>query len=311
MSSPGRRTAFTLVEVLFAATILFVLMGGIYTFLNTGNRAVVVAWDHAQARSDALRILEVIGEDIDRLVIDDSLDKIDWPGVLEPILLPSGENAERSTKFMFFAMHHRRYWQNSPPPTGFQKTQLVAQLVEYQVVPRQDGHGVDLHRNGVPVNVRWTSEKQRLDALAAGADLSEATFPLSDVKLQWLDQEEASRLAVSRKHAFKVTVEPLGDWDRTSKRAANLAKGAAVSRLFHLKGVESYFAVLTSLVDVDAPMILATPIYGAIKALNVGIHRPDSAFDLSTPLDWIVPPKLIVCETALFDDATVGKTEVR
>lgn len=293
-SSRSSRKAFTLVEVLFAAALTSVVIGGVLVFLNTGSRSVVISTDHSMARDHALTLFQNFAEDLDRIVVSDAyqgsntdlqavLEKDLFPSVLQPILIDS---KPRGSKFTFYAFHHRDF----DPAT--KKMKLVAQRVEYRVVPRGPDplDGVDLFRHDsddVPLN----------------------TMPLYDVHFRTIEADEAERLSISKDHAVRIEIYPLGTWVNKQKLLRlppDLQREALtkLDRLFHLKGVESQFAVLLSLRAAGAP-------YPQLFDARLSKYALDrlpfySQYNLhKVPLDWLRPTGLVEIDPQDFDDSTM------
>lgn len=273
----GRREAFTLLEILFVLILMLVILGGLLNLFQVGSRSVVVTTDHAVARDEAISILHAIAQDLDRIIIADDFDRTTFPNVIEPILI---KDSPQSSSFMFYAFHHRIYhWEDH-------RMELVGQRIEYQVrptVPGKPEEGVDLWRNDedTPIN----------------------RIPLTDVLFERLPDEEAEQLSVSPFHAVRVVVKPRGFWDKKNDR---LAEFHPQTRLFHLKGVESQFAVLLSLKEAGAGpyyKILSDPRLKVPERLAVySTYKLDQV-----PLDWLRPRGIVTLSDDYFDYATAGQ----
>ena len=277
MRRPLRRRAFTLLETLFAIVLTLIIMGGVMAFFQTGTRSVVVATDHAQARDDALVMFHAIAQDLDRIIIADDYDATSFPNVVEPILI---DDAPRGSKFLFYGFHHREFdWSQ-------RKMTLHGNLIEYRVVPVDPGDpsaGVDLYRNDedVPLNPN----------------------PLSDVRFERIPDDEAADLGISPFHAVRVRILPRGVWDTKNEK---LAAYNAQTRLFHLKGIESQFAVLLSLKESGAGpyyRILSDPRLVVPERLEV--YRQYNLDQV--PLDWLRPQGLVKLNPEYFDYETADE----
>lgn len=268
----GTRRGATLLEVLFAIVLMMIVMGGATAFFHSGTRSVVTSTDHAQAREDAMKVLERVGQDLDRLIVSDSPDQVTFPSVLEPLLIAADQ--PQASKFMFYGFHHREYDRST------REMKLIGMLIEYKVVKRPDG-GVDLLRNDEPIN----------------------PSPLSDVRIRSIPEEEAATLNISARHAFKITVHPRGTWNTRNQA---LAEHNPQTRLFHLSGIESQYSCLLSLKESGAPYP-----YPILAALPPPPPRPEAyaQYGLSVPLDWMQPLGLVKLEEAFFDDATAGENK--
>jgi len=274
--APARRRAFTLLEMLFVVILSAIILAGLMSVFQVGSRGVVVATDHAMARDEALSVLHCIGQDLDRLIIADDFDRETFPNVVEPILIA---DAERASSFMFYGFHHRVFHH------GEKRMELVGNRIEYQVRardPADPSMGVDLYRNDedVPIN----------------------SLALADVRFEKISEDEAAELSVSPYHAVRVTVRPLGAWNRKNEA---LTEFHPQTRLFHLKGVESQFAVLLSLKEAGAgpyyrilsdPRLVVPPLLAVYQTYNLD----------QVPLDWLRPRGIVTLSDEYFDYETAG-----
>jgi hypothetical protein len=279
-------------------------MGIMFTFMQAGTKSVVTTSDHAQAREDAIKILNVIQRDLDRLVIDDMITKDneiegeEFPSVFNPIRIINLEVTDatendappQSGSFGFFAFHHRRFYESEG------RMELAGQFIEYQVKPAvdEDGNtieGVDLHRNGKPIN----------------------PSPLEGIGFKVLSQEKAQAMGVSQYHAFEALIYPRRQFDQ---KANKIRRMKPIKKLFHLKGVESQYACLLSLKRADAP-------YVGLDRVPEPNEDPGSLMAqyglYDVPMDWIRPVGLVnlgpagtkneVGLNTIFDDETVNQHE--
>lgn len=277
VTTPRRRGAFTVLEILFVVVLMLVIMGGLLAMFSTGTRTVVITTDHAVVRDEALSLLHAIGQDLDRIVIADDFDRTTFPNVVEPILI---KDQEYGSKFMFYGFHHRVYhWAEK-------RMELVGNRIFYEVRPVDPAdptQGVDLYRN---------DEEYPLNAI-----------PLADVRFQMLSEEEAAELAISPYHAIRVVIRPKGVWDPRNDR---LTEFHAQTRLFHLKGIESQFAVLLSLKEAGAGVyyrILADPRLKVPDRLDVY-----STYNLDqVPMDWLRPRGIVTLSDEYYDYETAGE----
>jgi len=209
----GRR-AFTLIEVMLAVTVSSVVFGVTMAFMNMSQKSMVKTTEHAEARIEAMAVLDIIDWDLERIVVGDEVDDPN-ANVIDPFKKMFNE---ATTEFGFFAFHHFEY-----DPTD-QRMVLVPGWVDYRVQPRADGWGVDLLRNNKPIN----------------------RAPLADVKIAELDRAEADKLGISPRHCITVKVYPLGlnDWLKNKDISS---EANAVRRVFHLKAIESRYACLMSI----------------------------------------------------------------
>lgn len=267
MPSPRRR-GLTALELLFASVLSLVVFGVTMAMMHTGTKGVVSVTDHAQAREEAIRILDRIERDLDRIVVGDAYDRTTFPNVVEPVLL---DDRPQASKFMFYALHHREFRQAE------RRMNLIGQVIEYKVIAR-DGGGVDLLRNDERVN----------------------RDPLEDVRVELIDPDEAGQLGISPFHAFHVVIYPRGAWDA---RNEGLKTRNPQRRLFHLRGIESQYACLLSLKRAGAPYpilaLLPDPPPRSQLYQQYSLDR--------VPMDWMRPTGLITLDPEFFDEETVGQ----
>lgn len=294
----SRRAAWTLLEVLFVVVLTFIMLGVVFAWFQTGTKSVVTTTDHAQARADAISMLEIIQKDLDRLVIDDMMTEeqkvegMDFPSVFTPIKIvnlevadPDSDAPPQSGSFAFFAFHHRRFYQSQG------RMELVGHFIEYQVKKIDgDNNGVDLLRNGEPIN----------------------PAPLEGIGFKTISPEHARKLGISPMHCFQALIYPRRQWDQQANKRRRMKP---IKKLFHLKGVESQYACLLSLKRAGAPYagldkVPEPPEAGSPLLDKYGLY--------DVPMDWIRPVGLVnlgppntrnkVAYT-MFDDATVNKHE--
>lgn len=261
------RGAFTALEVMIAVVLMSVILTGAIALFGTSSKGLTTTAAHAEIRSEAMRVMEVFGRDIDRLVVGDDFDTGRFPSVVDPIELEHGPDGTRLT---FYAYHHRRFHREE------RRMELVGQRVRYEVRSRRPGIGVDLLRNEVAVN----------------------RMPLHSVEIRTLDPTEAGTLGVSPLHALELTLRPLTPGRGDDER---LARNHAQARVFHMRNVESQYACLLSLKRAGAPYpILAMVPNPPRQAAIHGRYQLDQV-----PLDWLRPLGLVAIERHVdFDDAT-------
>jgi hypothetical protein len=101
----------------------------------------------------------------------------------------------------------------------------------------------------------------------------------------------------------RVSILPRGIWNTKNE---NLAKHNAQTRLFHLKGIESQFAVLLSLKEAGAGpyyRILSDPRLVVPERLEV--YR---TYNLDqVPLDWLRPQGLVQLNPEYFNYETADE----
>lgn len=207
------RRAFTMLEVLIATAVSSVVFVATLSFMSTGQKQVVKSTEHAEARIEALKIMEVLEWDLDRLVVGDEIDDPN-ANVIDPFKKSFNAN---TTEFGFFAFHHFEF------DPADRRMVLVPGWIDYRVQKRSDGWGVDLLRNGKPIN----------------------RAPIADVKIAELDRVSADRLGISPRHCITVKIYPLGMQDWLGNKDIS-SEANAVKRVFHLKNVESRYACLMS-----------------------------------------------------------------
>lgn len=272
MPASERRAGFTALEVLIAASLMaVVLVGGLMVF-RTGSKGLTSTAAHAVVREEALRLLEGVGRDMDRLVVGDDFDRGDFPSVIDPVRLEQFEDGQELT---FFAYHHRRFH------TRDRRLQLVGHRVRYRIQAREDGPGVDLLRNDVRLN----------------------RIPFHSAEFRFLDAADAGQLGISPRHAVELVLRPLTPGRPGDDR---LAKNHAQSRLFRMRNVESQYACLLTLKEAGAPYpILAKVPSPPRRARVYQKYRLDQV-----PLDWMRPLGLIALERGVdYDDQTANQHE--
>lgn len=264
----------TLLEVMLAVTVSMIVMVGVVDFFRTGSQSVVKTSDHAAARIEAMQVLEQIGWDLDRLLVGD---QIDDPKASVSKPLGKFVDLPQGSSFGFYAFHHREAYRT------LKKILLKGHWVDYRVV-KQAGGGVDLLRNDRPVN----------------------KFPLSDVRLAKLDPVQAREQGLSPEHALTVKIYPRGEWDSGN---LNLASEANVQqRTFHLRGVESRYAVLMSLRRVlDAAGQGYPPGYEKLALLPTPPAADADPSAGTVILDWMQPQDLVFLEDRVFDDESADR----
>lgn len=280
-----RRKGFTLVEVLIATSLAGVVMGSVMYFLRMGQQSVVKTTDHADARVSAMHVLDVIGLDLERLVVGNEIDDPD-ASVLHPFKNWVDDRVQ-GARFGFYAFHHRALYRPAPLPGQPARPTMVlhAQWIDYHVEKVVNGPGVNLLRNTQVIN----------------------EFPMHDIKIEKVGRADAAVLGLSAEHCIRVSVLPMGRWDTFNE---NIWKHNAQSRIFHLTGVESRYAALMSLKRVLASTGEAPPAgYEKVALL------PDPPpLDPSDPtagtviLNWMQPQAVTRIDRAvMFDDDTVDQ----
>jgi type II secretory pathway pseudopilin PulG len=314
-ASSSRREGFSLLEVLFAATLLFVMLAGVFTWFQAGTMSVVTTTDHAQARADAIQVLNVIQNDLDRLVIDDmigaglkieDMDAGNFPNVYRPMRIidleidPNKKDQDvtavpTSGSFAFFAFHHRRYYKDE------ERMELAGHFIEYQVkkIPDDPKHagvlmGVNLLRNGYIIN----------------------PAPLLGVGIRFLDKVKAEELGLSPYHSFEVIIWPRRQADVGANKTRRMPP---IKKRFQLKGVESQYACLLSLKRSNAP-----PGYTGLNDIpEPPTGEMESVYQnyqlYEVPMDWLRPNGLVnlglpgehdKVSFTVFKDETVGLNEI-
>ncbi|MBI4861711.1 MAG: hypothetical protein HY815_15835 [Candidatus Riflebacteria bacterium] len=261
-------------EALIAVVLAAVVFGSTLYFMRTSTQGVVKADDHALARLEAMRVLDQIGWDLDRLVVGDEIDDPE-ASVLKPFKNWK-DNVDQGASFGFYAFHHRVFYRTPPKPYIV----LTARWIDYRVEKIQGKQGVNLVRNTKVVN----------------------KFPLHDVKLEKVKSEYAQQLGVSEEHCVRIKVLPMGQWDT---RNEDIWKRNAQERIFHLKGVESRYAALMSLKRVLQSTGQAPPPgYEKLSLLpNPPALDPNDPTAGTVILNWMQPQNLIYFEkNKLFDD---------
>lgn len=208
----GRR-AFTMIEIVLAAAVSSIIFVVTMAFMSTSQKQVVKTSEHADARIEAMKIMEVLEWDLDRLVVGDEIDDPN-ASVIDPFKKSFNTS---TTEFGFFAFHHFEYDQTD------KRMVLMPGWIDYRVQKRQDGWGVDLLRNGKPIN----------------------RAPIADVKIAEMDRAEADKLGISPRHCITVKIYPLGIQDWLGNKDIS-SEVNAIKRVFHLKNIESRYACLMS-----------------------------------------------------------------
>ncbi len=265
----GRR-GFTLVEAMLAVILASIVFGGAIQFYRMGAMSVVKTSDHAQARMEAMKVLEKIREDLDRLVVDDDLANLVVPVKLSDKV----PGKEQYRKIEFFALHHRDLDKSS------KKMRLIAR------------------------QMTWTSQK--LTAPQTGAVVMRngekfaysgigSVGPVTDLTFSPLSREEFCEMQISPYHALWVRVYPRGAWDAFNKGLASEANAQA--RLMHLSHIESQYACMLTLRYSNPPA-------GVFKNLNmlddpfVTFNCPIKTIPKELPLDWVRPLGLVEYDKA-------------
>lgn len=163
---PGRR-GFTLVEVIISVALGALVMGGAMALYSFGNRSFYKTTEHSSFRSEAMLMIERVGQDLDQLVVSPKEDNpvngelsILNPFVLGPSVSYTIEDPNDATKEItvpashsvtFFRYHHLAMDTSDPdgPPQGLPT--IVARKVEYVTEEMPDGT-VNLLRNGQRIN---------------------------------------------------------------------------------------------------------------------------------------------------------------
>jgi hypothetical protein len=210
--------AFTLVEACIAMFLGSMVLGATVYFMRASNMQIVKTSDHAQARMDAIKILNAMGADLDRLVIDDTIRSLVFPVDIK----------DEGRALEFWALHHREYSQTTAAMA------LVARKIVYtaEVLPR-GGRGV--MRNG-----------RRLGGEGVGA-----IGAVSGLRFETISQKRADALGISPFHAFFAKVYARGAWDVNN--AALAGEANVQQRLFHLGHIESQYACMLSVKRAGPP----------------------------------------------------------
>lgn len=211
---PRVRRAFTMIEVMLAVTVSSIIFGVTMGFMSMSQKSVTKSTEHADARIEAMKVLEVMEWDLDRIVVGDEIDDPN-ASVINPF---KKRFNKQTTEFGFFAFHHFEYDQTD------RRMVLVPGWIDYFVKKREDGWGVDLYRNGKPIN----------------------RAPLADVKISEVDKAEADKLGISPMHCLTIKIYPLGIQDWLNNKDIS-SEANAVKRVFHLKAIESRYACLMSI----------------------------------------------------------------
>lgn len=277
------RRGFTMIEMMLAAAVSSVMFVVTMNFMSVGQKQVVKSSEHADARIEAMKIMEVLEWDLDRLVVGDEIDDPN-ASVIDPFKKSFNEN---TTAFGFFAFHHVEY------DPADKRMVLVPGWIDYRVERRQDGWGVDLLRNGKPVN----------------------RAPIADVKIADMDRAEADRLGISPRHCITVKVYPLGVQDWLGNKDIS-SEANAVKRVFHLKHIESRYACLMSVKRAIRSNPANAPqdprFQKVLSVLPEPPARADGYASSEVVLAWM-QPQLVVKSLFVarpFDDRTADQNQV-
>ena len=290
---PGR-AGFTLIEVLLAVTLTAIVFGSTMYFFRMGNQSIIKISDHAQARMNAIKILNYIVDDLKRCVVDDSMARL-----IQPVEIYEGNSKSLTgsgDKIVFYGIHHRRF---APP-----KMQLVAQRIEYGTEPLPgDPDAFIVTRNGVRLG---------------GAGLGHVD-PVSRLRFDAMDIKQACQMRISPYHAITVRVFPRGNMDTkswTKGAAAGLKFGEGDStaernvqqRLCRLSNIESQFACMLSIKNSIKNSVPAQLAYPDIALLDApfGMNCPEIKQTVSHPMDWVRPPNLVLIDDVPFNDQTAN-----
>jgi len=277
----GRRRAYTIIEILLALVLTSIIMMATMSFMRMGQQSVIKTTDHVDARMEAMRILDVLDKDLERLIVGDEIDDPD-ANVLEPF---KRKWDPQQGAFGFYAFHHFEYDPDA------KRMMMMGGWIDYSIRKRDKGIGVDLLRNGIAVN----------------------RSALHDVKIELLTKEDADKLGVMPQHCVTVTIYPLGQWDQSNKNIFSEAN--AIKRVFHLRAIESRFACLMSIkraIESNPETAPSDPKYREIVS-KLPTVQPLSNAPPGPPviLAWMQPQMVIYPlrfpRTVMFDDKTADE----
>lgn len=294
-----RRRGFTLVEVIIAAGLAAMVIGGAMYLYGQGHRFFHKVTEHATFRSEALIIQEKVAVDLEQLVVNKEVnpgtgnyymiepfqylepftfeDRHPETGVVTPLKAGRG--------LRFYRFHHIDVGADAKP-------QMVAHKIEYTVVanPGPEG-GKNLLRNGERVNQ---------------LPLEDAFFH-SEPPIVVRDQMRGSPHAI-----VTLTVVPkggaLGSMEyRVISRLRE--EGSIVSRTYHLVGYESFYtAILYEAIRTGN----RSGVHGAVYT-DAYANNPDEAAAIAARIAGgassavVVPNDVFVIQTSFaFQDSTAA-----
>ncbi|MBI4872764.1 MAG: hypothetical protein HY814_14500 [Candidatus Riflebacteria bacterium] len=268
------RAGVTLVEVLLAVALAALVFGTAIQFFRMGNLQVVKVSDHAQARMEAMKVLDALREDLDRVTVDD-----DIANLVIPLRLK-----DNGRTLQFFALHHREL------NTSKKTMTLVAREMTWT------SHKLTSPQTGAVV--------MRNGKKFGGEGLG-SIGPVSDLVFEPLTRDQACSMQLSPYHAVWVKVFPRGALQIDNKAMASHPQ----VRLLHLTHIESQYACMLTIRNAGPP----SGVFKNLEMLDdpfVTFNCPIKTIPNSLPLDWVRPLGLVKFDKGKpYDDKDEDKDE--
>lgn len=313
------RNAFTLVEVLIAAALGSVVIGGGMMLYVQGNKMFYSTTEHSSFRSEALLLLETAANDFDQLQVSAGANPEtgNW-SLLQPYrIIKSPKFTQKITAMQlnpktgkeeeieveagdgvsFFRFHHIAMGAPTADlPLG--KPKMIGRKVVYETVdidPSDPSKGKNLLRNGKRVN----------------------QIPLASVIFHKEPPIVAAEQVQGSPHALiTMTVVPQGGLFGNMKREALLKleeKGSIIARTFHLVGYESFYtSVLYSGLQKGKGSItglddLTKAVVSDATKTSPELTKKVAASASKTSQTYSIDAEVFVLDETTFVDETAGK----